>query len=96
MRSARFLALAAVVSIGAAAPFTGRPTPLDPLVYTISFPDPASKAFDVAVDVPAGGRPSVDLMMAIWSPGFYGLQNYGNRVSDFTAKAADGTVLDVS
>ncbi|MGH9409306.1 MAG: hypothetical protein ACRD1V_07610, partial [Vicinamibacterales bacterium] len=28
--------------------------------------------------------------------GFYGLQNYADRVSDFTAKAGDGTALDVT
>jgi predicted metalloprotease with PDZ domain len=68
---------------------------LDPLIYTITFPDPASKTFNVEVVVPTEKRDSVDVMMAIWSPGFYGLQNYADKVSAFTAKAADGTVLDV-
>src|SRR6476469_5297617 len=69
---------------------------LDPLVYTIRFPDPASRSFAVDVVVPTARRPTVDLMMAIWSPGFYGLQNYAQRVSGFTARAADGTVLEVT
>jgi predicted metalloprotease with PDZ domain len=68
---------------------------LPPLVYTISFPDPASKTFNVDVVVPAEARESVDLMMAIWSPGFYGLQNYADKVTAFTAKAPDGTALEV-
>lgn len=68
---------------------------LEPLVYTIRFPEPASKTFNVEIIVPTDKRDSVDLMMAIWSPGFYGIQNYADRVSGFTAKAADGTVLDV-
>ena len=67
---------------------------LDPLVYTIRFPEPASKSFTVEVQVPSDGRPSVDLMMAIWAPGFYGIQNYADRVSAFSAKAADGTALE--
>ena len=98
MRNARLLLFtAALVSVTAATiPLTARPAALDPLVYTISFPDPASKTFDVQVEVPTGDRPSVDLMMAIWSPGFYGLQNYAERVSAFAAKAADGTPLEVS
>src|SRR5205085_4889807 len=62
---------------------------------TIRFPEPASKTFTVEINVPTDRRQSVDLMMAIWSPGFYGIQNYADRVSNFTAKAADGTVLDV-
>ena len=68
---------------------------LEPLVYTIRFPEPASKTFNVEIIVPTDKRESVDLMMAIWSPGFYGIQNYADRVSGFTAKAPDGTVLDV-
>ena len=69
---------------------------LDPLTYTIRFPDPASKTFVVDVTVPAFDRPSVDMMMAIWSPGFYGLQNYADRVSSVVAHAADGRVLEVA
>ena len=34
--------------------------------------------------------------MPIWSPGFYGLQNYAGRVSDFAAKTGDGTALEVT
>src|SRR6185295_16459883 len=67
---------------------------LEPIVYTISFPDPASKSFNVSVVVPTGKRASVDLMMAIWSPGFYGLQNYARNVSAFAAKAPDGAALE--
>jgi predicted metalloprotease with PDZ domain len=68
----------------------------DPLTYTIRFPDPASKSFTVDVRVPTERRESVELMMPVWSPGFYGLQNYAQRVSDVTATAADGTVLPIT
>jgi len=78
----------------AGAPPAARDLPA--LRYTIRFPDPASKTFTVDVVVPTDKRASVDLMMAIWSPGFYGLQNYAQRVSGFTAKAEDGTALEVS
>jgi predicted metalloprotease with PDZ domain len=77
-------------------PMRAQATSLAPLVYTISFPDPASKTFDVDVAVPTGGRDSVDLMMAIWSPGFYGLQNYADRVTAFSATSPDGTALTVT
>jgi len=69
---------------------------LEPLVYTISFPNPASRTFNVSVTVPTEKRTSVDLMMAIWSPGFYGLQNYTRQVSAFAAKASDGATLEVT
>src|SRR5215218_4886505 len=67
--------------------------PLTPLKYTISFPQPASKTFNVDVVVPTEGKSAVDLMMAIWAPGFYGLQNYADRVTAFSAKAPDGSAL---
>jgi predicted metalloprotease with PDZ domain/cyclophilin family peptidyl-prolyl cis-trans isomerase len=69
---------------------------LDPIVYTLRFPDPASKTFTVEMTVPSDRRATVDLMMAIWSPGFYGLQNYADRVSHVEARAADGTALDIT
>lgn len=89
--------IAIAIGILTMVPVTARPAArLEPLVYTISFPAPATQSFNVQVQVPTGGKPSVDLMMAIWSPGFYGLQNYAQRVSDFAAKAADGTPLEVT
>src|SRR5262245_58484252 len=92
--SARILLL--VLAAGGFAPAIGtRAQGLTPLVYTIRFPDPASKSFTVDVAVPTDGRDAVDLMMAIWSPGFYGLQNYARNVSAFTATATDGTALEV-
>jgi predicted metalloprotease with PDZ domain len=99
MRSVRCLvSVIAVLVFSAATPLhvTVQSAELEPLVYTISFPTPASKTFTVQVNVPTERKPSVDLMMAIWSPGFYGLQNYAQNVSDFTAKASDGAVLDVA
>ena len=54
------------------------------------------KPFTVDVAVPTDGKASVDMMMPVWSPGFYGLQNYAQRVSNVTASASDGTKLDVT
>ena len=91
------LTAAIAIALTLVLPLGARPAPrLEPLVYTISFPAPATKSFNVQVQVPTDGKPSVDLMMAIWSPGFYGLQNYADRVSDFAAKAPDGAPLDVT
>ncbi len=61
---------------------------LDPLVQTINLPDPALKTFNIDVVVPTGKRDSVDLMMAIWSPGFYRLQNYADKVTTFCGEGA--------
>ena len=84
-----------VVALAAAPSFiTARA--LAPISYTIRFPDPASRTFVVDMVVPTDKRDAVDLMMAVWSPGFYGLQNYADRVSNFAATASDGTALAVT
>src|SRR5262245_11456535 len=93
-RSAAALALAFVAL--APRPLGVPAQTLTPLQYTLTFPEPASKTFNVEIVVPTEGRPSVDLMMAIWSPGFYGLQNYARQVSGFSASAPDGTALEVT
>ena len=66
---------------------------LEPIVYTIRFPSPDAQIADVEVRVPTGKRAMIDMMMAVWSPGFYRVENYANRVQDFSARAQDGTPL---
>jgi predicted metalloprotease with PDZ domain len=87
--------VAASLAYALAAPSTSAQK-LAPLVYTISFPNPASRTFRVDLAVPTERRASVDLMMAIWSPGFYGLQNYARQVSNFSATAPGGVTLEVT
>lgn len=91
------IALAAFVALGMLAPPVSDlgAQKLAPIVYTIRFPQPATKTFTVDAVVPTDKRASVDLMMAIWSPGFYNVQNYAAQVTTFKATAADGTALDV-
>src|SRR5258708_11298404 len=92
-----FALLTAVCATGAPlVPSTHAQRALDRIVYTLRFPDPASKTFTVEMTVPSDRRAAVDLMMAIWSPGFYGLQNYVDRVSHVEARAPDGTALDIT
>lgn len=69
--------------------------PLEPIVYTIKFPAPDTHIADVEVSVPTGKRAVIDLMMAVWSPGFYRVENYANRVQDFSARTPEGTPLEV-
>ncbi|HWT45049.1 MAG TPA: hypothetical protein VN085_03745, partial [Vicinamibacterales bacterium] len=63
MRSVRCLvSVIAVLVFSAATPLhvTVQSAELEPLVYTISFPNPASKTFTVQVNVPTERKPSVD------------------------------------
>ena len=87
-RLAFALLAAACAAVAPFAPSTHAQRALEPIVYTMRFPDPASKTFTVEMTVPTDKRESVDLMMAIWSPGFYGMQNYADRVSSVRSARA--------
>jgi len=68
---------------------------LPPIVYTVSAPAPDTHYIEVEARVPTGGRSAVDLMMPVWSPGFYRVENYADRVDQLRARAEDGAPLDV-
>jgi len=61
----------------------------EPVVYTLRFAVEA-RAIDVEATFPTAGESSVDLMMPIWSPGFYRVENYATRVQQIAARTANG------
>src|SRR5215831_11575545 len=78
-RSIRNRSIAAALAAAAAAAAL-RAQAVPPIVYTVRAPAPETHYIEVEARVPTGGRPSVDLMMAVWSPGFYRVENYADRV----------------
>jgi predicted metalloprotease with PDZ domain len=66
-----------------------------PIVYTISAPAPATHIARIQASIPTGRRPTVELMMAVWSPGFYRVENYANRLDSLSARSAGGKALSV-
>ena len=66
----------------------GRAADLEPIVYTITVTDPASHLAQVDAVLPVEGRRTLDLMMAVWSPGFYRVEDYATRVQAITARDA--------
>lgn len=89
VRVAASVALAFVAQVSAA-------QQLQPIAYTLRAPQPATHVLQVDATVPTERRDSVDLMMAIWSPGYYRVEHYETRVRGFAARAADGTALRVT
>ena len=63
--------------------------------YDVQFPTPSSHVARVVARIPAAGRSSVELMMPIWSPGYYKVENYADQVRDLTAASPDGAPLHV-
>ena len=59
----------------------------DPIRYTIRFPAPQTHYMEVEAVYPTGGRPQVDLFMAVWTPGSYLIREYERHVENVTATA---------
>jgi predicted metalloprotease with PDZ domain len=58
---------------------------LEPIRYTVSFPAPHTHYLEVEASYPTEGRPSIDLMMAVWTPGSYLIREYERHVEALTA-----------
>src|SRR4029453_15483255 len=68
----------------------------DPIYYTVKFPAPDTRIAEVEAAFPTGRRATIELMMPIWSPGFYRVEDYAGRVQGLSARASDGKTLAVT
>ncbi len=83
----------ALLSSAAAAPAGAQRAA--PIRYAVSFPDLAAHAAWVRAEFPTGGRPTLELMMAVWSPGYYKVENYAQNVDSVSALGSGGASLAV-
>ena len=91
----RGLLLAVAVSIVVAAPVRLPAQALAPIAYTVRISAPDSHFIEIDAVIPTGKRPSIELMMPIWSPGYYRVEDYAAQVSDVVAKTPDGQPLSI-
>ncbi len=77
------LALVACLAIAALDAAQSR----EPLRYTLRFPAPQTNYVEVEAQIPTDGRPALDLMMAVWTPGSYLIREYERNVEAVTASA---------
>jgi predicted metalloprotease with PDZ domain len=63
----------------------------DPISYTLRFPAPETHYVEIEALLPTGGRPAVELMMPVWTPGSYVVREFSRNVE---ALAASGTETD--
>ena len=68
----------------------------DAIRYTLSFPDAIHHYIEVDASYPTEGRPQIDLMMVVWTPGSYLVREYSRNVEAVAASAPDGRPLRVS
>ncbi len=67
---------------------------LEPIRYTLRFPAPQTNYVEVEAVVPTEGRPAIEMMMAVWTPGSYLIREYERNVENVVA-TANGRVLAV-
>jgi predicted metalloprotease with PDZ domain len=68
---------------------------LEPIVYTVKVPAPETHYIEVQAAVPTGGRTAIEVMMPVWSPGYYRVENYADRVDEVSARTSAGKPLDL-
>lgn len=59
----------------------------EPIVYTVKVSAPETHYAEIRGVYPTKGRDVIDLMMPVWSPGFYRVENYASRVEDLFARS---------
>ena len=57
----------------------------EPISYTLRFSAPQTHYVEVEALVPTGGRPTVELMMAAWTPGSYMIREFSRNLEDVSA-----------
>src|SRR5262249_18283072 len=67
----------------------------EPIVYTVKVPAPETHVAEVEAVVPTEGRLSIELMMPVWTPGYYRAEDYARCVKALSARTADGKSLAV-
>jgi predicted metalloprotease with PDZ domain len=91
-RRRRRLAAATLAALLIAAPAAAQA--LEPIRYVLRFPAPQTNYLEVTATIPTDGRATVDLMMAVWTPGSYLVREYSRNVENVAA-ARDGAALPV-
>ncbi len=84
-----FICLATFVTL------PGNTLALESVVFTVRFPSPTSHVAEVEAVIPTSKRAAVELIMPVWTPGYYRVENYARRVQDFAARTPEGTALEV-
>lgn len=64
----------------------------DPIRYTVRIPEPHTHYLEITASIPAA-KPSVELYMAVWTPGSYLVREYARNVENFQARTAAGRAL---
>jgi predicted metalloprotease with PDZ domain len=78
-----------------AGPSFARGDAAEPIVYTVRLDAPATHTAEIEATIPTGDRASIDLMMPVWSPGFYRVEDYAKQIQSLSARTPGGAALEV-
>jgi predicted metalloprotease with PDZ domain len=92
VKPARGLATALATFFAASAFAAVDPAPIS---YKWSVADAATHIGHVEAIFPAGDADKLDLMMPVWSPGYYRREDYAAKVRNIVAKTPDGKLLKI-
>jgi predicted metalloprotease with PDZ domain len=67
----------------------------EPIVHSVRFPAAGGHLAEVESEVPAGGQATVELRMAVWTPGFYRVEDYAGKIQGLSARSPTGAALVV-
>jgi predicted metalloprotease with PDZ domain len=68
---------------------------LEPIIYTVKAPTPQEHTAEIEAVIPVEPAPTVELMMPVWSPGYYKVEDYAGRVENLSAQGPDNTALAI-
>ncbi len=68
---------------------------LAPVSYRVRVPQPDTQYAHIEAVIPTGRRATIELMMPIWSPGYYRVEDYAARVDNVAAHGPNGESLTV-
>ena len=61
-----------------------------PIRYSVSFPDRTHHYAEIEVTLPTGGRPEIEVMLPVWTPGSYLVRDYARHLEKLRAIGSDG------
>jgi predicted metalloprotease with PDZ domain len=65
----------------------------EPISYTLRFPAPQTHYVEVETRIPTDGQPTIELLMAVWTPGSYLIREYARNVESLAAATETGEPL---
>jgi predicted metalloprotease with PDZ domain len=74
-------------------PRAGFARAVEPITYDVKFPAPRQHRAEIEAVYPTDGRAAIELMMPVWTPGFYRVENHAGKVQDLAARRPDGQAL---